>query len=177
VPAALAGILRAVVVWRPRRLSQGWALYWRSSSSHDSMRKVSSIRPSSAASSVTRTRSQSPLARRVIGTWIFKKSRSAVSRNSIIASCRGETLLPTKLRQPPAGTAALRRRCLANLSSPARSPSGSGNQVGHFCCTSLLELMNKLLLLAVGVGDPLVLAQMLNPGVQFKRFQKTACLR
>jgi hypothetical protein len=37
--------------------------------------------------------------------------------------------------------------------------------------------MNELLLLAIGVSDPLVLAQMLDPGVKFERFEKTAGLR
>ncbi len=57
------------------------------------------------------------------------------------------------------------------------SPPKSGNQVAHFCGAGLLELMNELLLLAVGVSDPLVLAQMLNPGLKFERFEKTAFLR
>src|SRR5712691_5741335 len=53
------------------------------------------------------------------------------------------------------------------------SRSESSNQVCHFCH----ELVNELLLLAIGVSDPLVLAQMLNPGVKFERFEKTAFLR
>jgi hypothetical protein len=53
-----------------------------------------------------------------------------------------------------------------------RSPSESGNQVGHFCGAGLLELMNELLLLAIGVSDPLVLAQMLNPGASLNVSRK-----
>ena len=37
--------------------------------------------------------------------------------------------------------------------------------------------MNEFLLLAIGVSDSLVLAQMLNPGVKLERFEKTAFLR
>jgi hypothetical protein len=36
---------------------------------------------------------------------------------------------------------------------------------------------NEFLLLAIGVSDQLMLAQMLNPGVKFERFEKTAFLR
>jgi hypothetical protein len=42
-------------------------------------------------------------------------------------------------------------------------PSGRSNQVGHFWFAGQLELMNEFLLLAVGVGHSLVLAQMLEP--------------
>ena len=48
--------------------------------------------------------------------------------------------------------------------------------MSHFCHAGQLELMNELLLLAICVSDPLVLAQMLNPGVKFEGFEKTAFL-
>ena len=57
-------------------------------------------------------------------------------------------------------------RCLANLTSRPTSlklmDHRRGNQVSHLCHAGQLELMNEFLLFAIGMSDPLVLAQMLN---------------